>query len=449
MYAAEMPLRKLGHSCDIAIVGAGAAGLATAIFARRECPDRHVILLDGAPKPGAKILVSGGGRCNVTNTSVTEGDFWGGKRTVVRRVLQAFRAHETVAFFQELGVPLHEEAGGKLFPDSNRARDVLAALLLAAERAGVELVHPARVLSVERRDESFHLETSAGPLTAASLVLATGGRALPKTGSDGGGYEIARALGHTLVAQTPALAPLVLDPATAWSVHAKLSGVSVDAEISVWVAGALAIRLSGALLWTHFGVSGPLALNVSRHWARAKLQDEDVRLTLSFRPGASFDHEDAAWIKAAAARPRSTVRGLLSATLPDAVAQAILAALSIPPDRALADLGRDDRRRIVHALIEWPLPVVETRGYNYAEVTAGGVDLSEIDPSTMQSRVCPGLFLVGEILDVDGRIGGFNFQWAWSSARAAARGLAAAPRPLATPRSSSADGPGPPAPPDR
>ena len=322
-------------------------------------------------------------------------------------------------------MPLHQEPGGKLFPDSNRARDVLAALLHAAERADVELVHPARVQAVQRRDGHFDVETSAGSITAKAIVLATGGRSLPKTGSDGMGYDIARALGHGLVAQIPALAPLVIDPDTGYSVHAQLSGIAVEAEISVWIEGALATRLSGALLWTHFGVSGPVVLNVSRHWARARQNGDGVRLTLSFRPGVSFEQEDAMWIAAAADRPRASVRGVLSAALPDAVALAILGALTIPAHRALAEMSREERRRLVHALVEWPLPVVETRGYNYAEVTAGGVDLSEIDPSTMESRVCPGLFLVGEILDVDGRIGGFNFQWAWSSARVAARGLAA------------------------
>ena len=149
-----------------------------------------------------------------------------------------------------------------------------------------------------------------------------------------------------------------------------------------------------------------------------------MRLTLNLLPPETFDEADARWIAAAASRPRASVRGVLAADLPDAVAVAVLGVLGIPTDRTAGELTRDDRRRLVHALTEWPLPVLDTRGYNFAEVTSGGVDLSEIDPGTMESRVCPGLFLVGEILDVDGRIGGFNFQWAWSSARVAARALA-------------------------
>ena len=412
---------------DVAIVGAGAAGLATAIFLRRARPDLGVLLLDGASKPGAKILVSGGTRCNVTNAVVTEADFWGGRPTIVRRVLRALPVEQTVAFFREIGVPLHEEAGGKLFPDSNRARDVLDALLRAAADAGVTFATGIRVTGVGRAaaDGRFVLETPRGVARARALVLATGGRSLPKTGSDGAGYDFARALGHTIVETTPALAPLVLEPGTSRSIHADLSGVSIDAEIAVWIDGSIAARLGGALLWTHFGISGPLALNASRHWARAAVEQRPVRVTLNLHPGETFAQVESRWIAAAAARPRATVRSALAADLPDALALRVPAALDVAPDRALSDLTRDDRRRLVHALTEWPLAIVDTRGYNYAEVTAGGVDLAEIDPSTMASRVCPGLFLVGEILDVDGRIGGFNFQWAWSSAAAAARSLAA------------------------
>jgi hypothetical protein len=417
-------MTQLPASCDVAVVGAGAAGLATAIFLRRATPSLQIAVLDGAAKPGAKILVSGGGRCNVTNTVVSEADFWGGKPTVVRRVLRALPVADTVRFFDEIGVPLHEEAGGKLFPDSNRARDVLDALFRELERSQVPLFPATRVQTVARTDEGFAMDTPRGRIVARAVVLATGGRSLPKTGSDGGGYELARSLGHTLVAPTPALAPLLLDADAPASIHAGLSGISVDAEISIWIDGAVDRRLSGALLWTHVGVSGPLALNASRHWARARLDGRDVRLTLNFHPHERFDAVEARWVAAARARPRASTRSLLASDLPDAVGLAILGAIDIGADRALADLTRDERRRIVRALTEWPLPVTDTRGYNYAEVTAGGVDLAEVDPATMESRVCPGLFLVGEILDVDGRIGGFNFQWAWSTAFAAARGLA-------------------------
>src|SRR5262245_27424229 len=409
---------------DVAIVGAGAAGLATAIFLGRASPGLRVLLGDGAARPGAKILVSGGSRCNVTNTIVAETDFWGGKRTIVRHVLRALPVDETIRFFETLGVSLHEEAGGKLFPDTNRARDVLDGLMRGLADAGVQLATATRVIGVSRDDSGFALDTSRGLLRSRAVVLATGGRSLPKTGSDGAGYDIARSLGHTIVTTTPALAPLVLEEHTAYSVHRDLPGVAIDGEISVWVDGAVQTRLRGALLWTHFGVSGPLVLNASRHWARARVDGRGVRLTLNMHPGDDFEREDEWWQAAAAERPRASIRSVLASNLPDALALAVLGVIDLPPDRPMAALTRDDRRRLVHAVTAWPLPVADTRGYNYAEVTAGGVDLTEIDPASMESRCCPGLFLVGEILDVDGRIGGFNFQWSWSSAAAAARALA-------------------------
>ncbi len=185
---------------DIAIIGGGAAGLATAIFARRLNPNRSVVVLDGAKKLGAKILVSGGGRCNVTNAVVTEHDFWGGRSTIVRGVLRALTVADTVRFFEEIGVALHEEHDGKLFPNSNKAREVLDALVREAERVGVSILADHRVEGVLLENGGFTLVTTRGSFAANQLVLATGGRSLPKSGSDGTGYDIARTLGHTIVA---------------------------------------------------------------------------------------------------------------------------------------------------------------------------------------------------------------------------------------------------------
>lgn len=404
------------------MIGAGAAGLATAIFTGRSSPHLKVLLLDGARRPGAKILISGGGRCNVTNSSVSERDFWGGRSTIVRHVLSGLPVAETVAFFGEVGVPLHEEPGGKLFPDSNRARDVLEALLREVERVHAHLLTAHRVVGISGARGGFTVDTLQGSIAARAVVLAAGGQSLPRTGSDGAGVQLAQRLGHTIVETTPALAPLRIGRADG-SFHERLSGVAHDADLTVWADRQVLIRLRGSLLWTHFGVSGPLALNASRHWARAALEGRAPRMTVSFCPGLRFDDADARLVAAARERPRAAAPTVLAAWLPASVAAALASEIGLP-DVALAQVPRDDRRRLSHALVEWPLAVEDTRGYNYAEATAGGVTLGEIDPSTMESRVCPGLFLVGEVLDVDGRIGGYNFQWAWASARAAARGLA-------------------------
>jgi predicted Rossmann fold flavoprotein len=408
-------------SFDVVIVGAGAAGLATAIFARRLNPSRSVLLLDSAARPGAKILVSGGSRCNVTNVAVSERDFSGGKPTIIRRILRAFSAADAVAWFASLGVPLHEEAHGKLFPDTNRSRDVLDALLREANAAGVVLRTASRVDQVAPDGGRFTLTATGGPIDAGAVVMATGGLSLPKTGSDGKGLDLARHMGHTIVPTTPALVPLTSggDP-----MHEALTGVAQDVDIALWIDGAIAGRFHGALLWTHFGVSGPVILDVSRHWLRARLEQRDARLTISFAPGESFDSIDRTWTLLAEERPRASLHSTLAQMIPASVAAAVLEQLGLEAATALADFPRTSRRRLAHALAEWPLSVTGSRGYNYAEATAGGVALDEIDPGTMASRRCPGLYLVGEMLDVDGRIGGFNFQWAWSTARVAALALA-------------------------
>ena len=404
------------------MVGAGAAGLSTAIFARRANPSLQVRVLDGAARPGAKILISGGSRCNVTNAVVTEADYWGGKRTIVRRVLARLTVAQTIDFFSGIGVRLKEEHTGKLFPVTDRSRDVLDALLGEARALGVAISPGTRVHEVKPEGGGFVLQTSQGPLTAARVVLATGGLSLPKTGSDGGGLAIARQLGHAIVPTTPALVPLVLDGA---SPHAAISGVAHDVELTLHdQRGAVSTRITGAMLWTHFGISGPAALDVSRHFLRHRLEGDSPALAVNFFPAQTFEAVERQWVDAIRARPRATLPTVMGEHLPASVAGALIGHLGLEPSRRLAALTREERRAIVHGLTRFPLPVRDSRGYNYAEATAGGVALDEIDPSTMRSRLCPGLYLVGEILDVDGRLGGFNFQWAWSSASTAGEGLA-------------------------
>ena len=378
------------------------------------------MLLDGAARPGAKILVSGGSRCNVTNAVGRRAGLQRPAPHLVRRVLRAFGVSETVAFFREIGVALHEEEHGKLFPDANRSRVVLEALLGEARRLGVDLRAGQRVESVERRAAAHCVQTTAGECLAGRVVLATGGLSLPKTGSDGQGLRLAAAFGHSLVPTTPALVPLVL----AGEFHRRLSGVSHEAALTVRAGGRVLVRRTGSLLWTHFGVSGPLVLDVSRTWLRARLEGRDPLVEASLVPGLDCDALDRELLALAAASPRLAVARALGRWLPNALAGALCDEQRVAADRLLGQLRREDRRALATAIGRRVLPVVETRGYAFAEATAGGVPLAELDTSTMESRRQRGLFLVGEMLDVDGRIGGFNFQWAWSSAWVAAGGLA-------------------------
>lgn len=407
---------------DVLIVGGGAAGLATAIFTARAVPGLRITVLDGAARLGAKILVSGGGRCNVTNRVVTERDYWGGSSNSIRRVLAAFPAERAAAFFRELGVALHEEENGKLFPDSNRARTVVDALLRETQRLGVAIRCGQRVTAIRHTAADslpFAITSTAAEWRASVVVLATGGLSLPKTGSDGGGYALARALGHTLTPTFPGLAPLLLTG----GFHAALSGVSCEVELTVRIAGEKPLRFAGPLLWTHFGVSGPVVLNASRHWSRARYEQKDVLLSVNFFPGRDAAALEQALSQLAAEEPRRRLAAIFVERLPARLAAALLTECALDPAGRIGNLSRERRRGLAERLTAWPLSVLENRGFGYAEVTAGGVSLNEIDPATMASRRCTGLFLVGEILDVDGRLGGFNFQWAWSSAYVAASGI--------------------------
>lgn len=404
---------------DVAIVGAGAAGLATAVFASQARSGR-VLCLDGATHIGAKILVSGGGRCNVTNRRVTERDFNGSSPRLIRNVLRAFPADRAAGFFEQEGIRLSEEDDGKLFPASHRSRDVRDALLAAAAREGALVQSASRVTALERHGERWVVSVEGrAPVSAAAVVLATGGQSLPKSGSDGNGYQLARGLGHSIVPTTPALVPLLVDD----PLCATLSGVSHRAEMRVVLAGRVTVALEGPILWTHFGVSGPLALDASRHWLRAGLTQSEVQVQLAVLPGMTFDAVEQWLLEQQRERPRALVLTVLGSRLPQAVAEAWLSRSSISRDTTVSTLTRDARRRLVHALTGLSLPVTGSRGYNFAEVTAGGVPLAEVDTATMASRVCPGLYLVGELLDVDGRLGGFNFQWAWSTAWVAGQAL--------------------------
>ena len=417
-----MPRRD---TADVVIVGAGAAGLAATLFCARAAKGLRIVCADGAKAIGAKILVSGGARCNVTNRVVTEQDFWGGDPRVIRNVLRAYPASRAVALFEELGVALHEEEDGKYFPTSNRSRSVLDALIRALAESRAELHVSRRISSVRRIDGRFVVDSVDGDSYEARVViLATGGRSLPKTGSDGTGYGFARALGHGYIETTPALVPLLLSD----SVHGRLAGVAHPATVTVRIDGAASARLQGAMLWTHFGASGPVILNASRHWLRARLEGRRAEVVLGVLPGATFESLETWLQEQQRDHPRALVRTVLASRLPAAVAEAWIEAAGVDASTTMAHLARDDRRRLITALLETPIAVRDSRGYNYAEVTAGGIPLSEIDPTTMESRVCRGLYLIGEILDVDGRIGGFNFQWAWSSAWVAAQAIARTPR---------------------
>ncbi len=425
---------------EIAVVGAGAAGLMAAIWAGRTRRGEgregaRIVAVDGAARLGAKILVSGGARCNVTHDVVDESAFAGSTRPAIRKVLGRFEVERTLAFFRELGVELKREETGKLFPVTDDAHTVLESLLGAARDAGVSLVHPWRVDSVERTSDGFRLTPSPlhpvtpSHFTAQRVVLATGGRSLPKTGSDGHGYQIVRSLGHTVTTTWPSLVPLMLPKE---HFIGGLSGVSVPATLEVRSAtGKRLVSFTDSTLCAHFGLSGPAVMDVSRYWLEGRDQGTEGQrdrekgsrstLVINWLPGEGVESVD----RALAALKNQSPGAWLTARLPERLARGLCASVGVEPGLPGHQLTRERRRALAEAVCAMVLPVTGSRGWNYAEVTAGGVPLNEIHLETMESRVCPGLHLCGETCDVDGRIGGYNFQWAWASGYLAGTSAAA------------------------
>jgi predicted Rossmann fold flavoprotein len=413
---------------DVAVVGGSAAGLAASIFAAEAATtDGHaqrIVLLDGAKAIGAKILVSGGGRCNVTHEVVSPIDFFGNRR-IIKNVLAGFSVEHTVAWFASLGVELKREETGKLFPVADKARTILHALVNRCHALGARIQPDHRVIGIEKSPETgFILRHSQGTLYAKKVILATGGRSIPKSGSDGFGYALARRLGHHVTATVPALVPLMLDDQM---FHKTLSGLSQEIELTMVVKGSVLYRRTGSMLWTHFGISGPVVMDASRFWTLGHEQGETVEVHGNFLPGQTQEQAKSWLMEQAASNPRRSLLKTWGQQIPERFAEALCSYIECDPKTAVAQLSRKDRDRLLAALTKFRFHIVQDRGWNYAEVTAGGVPLEEINYQTMESKLVPGLYLIGEILDCDGRIGGFNFQWAWTTGLLAGRAATAAP----------------------
>ena len=274
-------------------------------------------------------------------------------------------------------------------------------------------------------DRSFQIQQPDGVLGCRHVIVATGGRSLPRSGSDGSGWDILRGLGHTVTPSYAALVPLTLGPQ---GFHAELAGNSQEVELSIFVNKKRIDHRVGSLLWTHSGISGPVVMDASRHWTAAhetaQATDAAPVLQCNLLPGESFEQVERWLIQSTSNRPKALLITHLSQKLTERTAAAVLKHAGIDSTTVAGQLQRGSRRKLIHTLTALVLPVVQHRGWNYAEVTAGGVPLSEVDFRTMQSRKVPGVYLAGEVLDCDGRIGGFNFQWAWATGYLAGRAAA-------------------------
>ena len=402
---------------DTLVVGAGAAGIVAAIFASARSP---VTVIERTSDGGRKILISGGGRCNILPVALQPERFvTESPAHLLRGMLRAWPLAAQREFFErDVGIPLAVEDGtGKLFPVSGRARDVRDGLIEVARRRGVHFQWDTSLTGLAPTSTGWRVETTRGEIDARAVVLATGGLSVPKTGSDGTGLDLATRLGHILHDTYPALTPLL----AASGVHASLSGVSLTVRLRAkWRSKSA--EASGGFLFTHRGYSGPSVLDLSHIAVRSRMSGDDSAPAAVFRVAWSAKDADE-WQRELTASP-----GLVATTvarhLPQRLAVQLLTEAGIPLDRKGAELRRGERAALIEALTAFVLPWIGDEGYKKAEVTGGGIALDEVNPGTLESRRHAGLFLCGEMLDAFGPIGGHNFAWAWSTGRTAGLGAA-------------------------
>jgi predicted Rossmann fold flavoprotein len=380
---------------DVIITGAGAAGLMCAIHAGQR--GRRVLVLDHAPHVGAKILISGGGRCNFTNTGTVPDRFLSDNPHFCRSALSRYTPADFVALVQKHGIAFHEKTLGQLFCDGS-ARQIVAMLLAECGAAGVDVRVGHRITEVSRPD-AFRVDTDHGSFAAGSLVLATGGLSIPKMGATGLAYDVARRFGLRLTEIRPGLVPLTFGD-DLLGLMRPLSGVSLDSSV------ALDRRVfREATLFTHRGLSGPAILQISSFWRQGPI-------SIDLLPGRDAG---AFLIQRKRARPKAGLSSVLAEVLPARLAQAFAASVETEGMPRLADVPDRVLTTLAARLSGWSVTPSGTEGYAKAEVTCGGVDTRDLSSRTMAANAVPGLFVVGEAVDVTGWLGGYNFQWAWAS----------------------------------
>ncbi|WP_127142591.1 NAD(P)/FAD-dependent oxidoreductase [Pelagibacterium montanilacus] len=380
---------------DVVIVGAGAAGMMCAAVAAKR--GRSVLVVEHTDAPGAKIRISGGGRCNFTNTGTVPGAFLSGNPRFAISALKRYRPADFIALVERYGIAYHDKGLGQLFCDGS-ARQIIDMLVGEMEAAGARMALSTSVGAVEKSDEGFRLALSSGPVTARRLVVASGGKSIPKMGATGWGLDFARQFGLAVTETRPALVPLTFEPGLLGRTK-PLSGISVAGRV-----GHGKTRFDEAVLFTHRGLSGPAILQISSYWR------EGEAITVDLAPGVDAF---GALRSARASNGKQAVQTVLGEILPRRLAQSIAEWSGL--DGPIGGQSDKALRAIGGAVNGWTLKPVGSEGYRTAEVMLGGVDTAGLESRTMEARAVPGLHFVGEAVDVTGWLGGYNFQWAWSS----------------------------------
>ncbi len=395
-------------SFDALVVGAGAAGLHCAAIAGQR--GLRVLLIDHAQRVAEKIRISGGGRCNFTNRDTTPANFLSANPPFCRSALARYTPADFIALLQRHRIAWHEKHKGQLFCDGS-SEAVIAMLLHECAQGSVVRWQPCGVRAVRQVDAGFELDTDRGSVCAKQLVIATGGLSIPKIGATDFGYRLARQFGHAIEETRPALVPLTFDPVS-WAPFAALSGLSLEASIETSDGKARTTFLED-LLFTHRGLSGPAVLQLSSYWRAGTA----IRVDLA--PGRDLNAE----LLQAKRDSRRKLANELAELIPKRLADTWLLSTPDLAARTLPEQRDRDLAQLAARLQRWEITPQGTEGYRKAEVTAGGVDTRELSSQTMESRRVAGLYFVGELVDVTGWLGGYNFQWAWASAAACARAL--------------------------
>ncbi len=394
---------------DAVVIGAGAAGLFCAGMAGQL--GLKVLLIDHSAKIAEKIRISGGGRCNFTNRDAGPANFLSENPHFCRSALVRYTPQDFLTLIQKNRIPWHEKHKGQLFCDES-AEDIISMLLRECDQGGVTRWQPCAVEAVRPSPAGFELDTARGVVQTRRVVIATGGLSIPKIGATDFGYRVARQFGHRVIETRPALVPLTFDTAQ-WAPFVPLSGLSLPVEIQTGAAKR-SMAFQEDLLFTHRGLSGPAILQISSYWKPG------TPLQVDLMPGSDL----ASQLVEAKAGNRRQLGNVLASLLPSRLADAWLASRPELAARPLADLRDRDLLDLATSLQSWALTPSGTEGYKKAEVTAGGVDTRELSSQTLESQKTPGLHFIGEVVDVTGWLGGYNFQWAWASAAACARAMA-------------------------
>lgn len=393
----------MSDTFDVIILGAGGAGLMCAGMAGQK--GLSVLVLDHAKKPGEKIRISGGGRCNFTNIHTQVDRFLSADPYFARNALSAYTPADFIELVEAYKIAYHEKTLGQLFCDGS-SQQIIDMLLAECVKGNAEVRLQTEINSVEKSETGFTVETSGRTLTCRSLIVATGGKSIPKMGATGFGYQLAEQFGLPVTPTRPGLVPFTFDQ-TWKDAHAELPGVSVDAEVT-----ADGVSFREALLFTHRGLSGPAVLQASSYW------QESTPLQINQLPDADLF---SLLKEMRETYPKTDIAVALSDFLPKRLAKCLTDDLQ--GHRRLADLSNKRLQAVANKVQHWTLTPTGTEGYRTAEVTVGGVATKALHPKTLEARSVPGLYFIGEVVDVTGWLGGYNFQWAWASGAAAARNL--------------------------